>query len=139
MYTGPMQKATIVYFLLSFSISLSFAQTASKPKLYGVQVSGRKIVIHGGNLSKVEVWAVPSGTGITPDMSVVVGTATRNKAGPKQVWLLSLEPCPLDAKAISATEVFVKAYDSHGRVVATKSLPYQGATEVYNGLCGNPK
>lgn len=139
MYTGPMRKAKILYFLLSLLISLSSAQTAGKPKLYRVEVTKQKIVIYGGNLSKVEVWAVPSGTGITPDMSVVVGSATRSNAGPKQVWLFSLEPCPLDAKGINATEVFVKAYDSHAKVVATKSLPYQGATEVYEGLCGNPK
>ena len=139
MYTGPMQRATILYLLLSLTLSLSSAQTAGKPRLYWVEVTRKKIVIHGGNLSKVEVWAVPSGTGMTPDMSVVVGSATRSNAGPKEVWLFSLEPCPLDAKGINATQVFVKAYDSHGKVVDTKSLPYQGATEVYEGLCGNRK
>jgi len=140
MYTAPMYKAMAFCLLLIPAIRVSAAQTTPEPKLNRLEVKRANVVIHGANLSKVELWAVPTGTGITPDMAVMVGSATRSsKAGSKEIWLFSLEPCPLDAKAISATEVFVKAYDSRGKVVATKSLPYQGASDVHEGLCGNPK
>jgi hypothetical protein len=123
-----------VCLLLLPTIAVSTAQTTREPKLNHVEVKRPNVVIHGANLSKVELWAMPSGTGITPDMAGVVGSATRSsKAGSKEVWLFSVEPCPLDEKGISATEVFVKAYDSHGKVVATKSLPYRGASDVHEG------
>jgi hypothetical protein len=129
-----------VCLLLIPTIAVSAAQTVRQPKLNRLEVKQANVVIHGANLSKVELWAVPTGTGVTPDMAVMVGSATRSStAGSKEIWLFSLEPCPLDAKAISATEVFVTAYDSHGKVVGTKSLPYYGATDVYEGLCGNQK
>jgi len=138
MYTAAMYKAMAFCLLLIPAIRVSAAQTTRGPALNRVEVNRPNVVIHGANLSKVELWAMPSGTGITPDMAVVVGSATRSsKAGSKEVWLFSLEPCSLDEKGISATEVFVKAFDRHGKVVATKSLPYQGASEVYEGLCGN--
>jgi hypothetical protein len=138
MYTAPMYKAMAFCLLLIPAILVSAAQTTGEPKLNRIEVKRVNVVILGANLSKVELWAMPSGTGITPDMAVVVGSATRNsKAGSKEVWLFSVQPCPLDEKGINATEVFVKAFDRHGKVVATKSLPYQGATEVHEGLCGN--
>ena len=140
MYTAAMYKAMAFCLLLIPAIRVSAAQTTREPTLNRVEVKRPNVVIHGANLSKVELWAMPSGTGITPDMAVVVGSATRSgKAGSKEVWLFSVEPCPLDEKGISATEVFVRAFDRYGKVVATKSLPYQGASEVYEGLCGNPK
>jgi len=135
MYTAPMYQA--MAFCLLLIPAMSTAQTTREAKLNRVEVKRPNVVIRGAYLSKVELWAVPSGTEITPDMAGVVGSATRSsKAGSKEVWLFSVEPCPLDEKGISVTEVFVKAFDRQGKVVATKSLPYHGASEVHEGLCG---
>jgi hypothetical protein len=132
MYTALMYKAIAVCLLLIPTIGVSAAQTSRQPKLYRVEVKRPNLVIHGANLSKVELWAMPTGTENTPDMAFMFGSAKRSsKAGAKEVRLFSLEPCPLDAKAISSTEVFVKAYDLHGTVVTTKSLPYYGTSDVY--------
>jgi len=78
------------------------------------------------------------GTEIPPDMYVLLGDAKRsNAAGSKEVWLFLAMPCPLDTRGIVATEIFAKGFDSHGRIVATKSLPYQGASAIYEALYGN--
>ena len=40
-------------------------------------------------MARVEVWAIPTGTGITPDEYVLLGKAKlSNKAGHNEVWVL---------------------------------------------------
>jgi hypothetical protein len=87
----------------------------------------------GAYLGKVEVWAVPTGTGIGPEEYVLVGNARRQTvAGRNEVWLFPIDCTHL----IPSTEVFVKGFDQTGKTVGAKSLPYRGATEIKNAICG---
>ena len=84
-------------------------------------------------MSKVEVWAIPTGTGITPDEYTLLGTAKRrNAAGQSDVWSF-----PIPSKPIAATEIFAKGFDAQGKEVARKSLSYAGASQIYDALWGN--
>jgi hypothetical protein len=94
------------------------------------------LVIRGAYLHRVEVWAIPTGTEITPDEYARLGDAKRsNAAGPKELWLFPIPPCPT---GISATGIFAKGFDAQGIPIGTKSLPYNGASELYDALCGAP-
>jgi len=113
----------------------SIAAPATKRALLrSVKIRRPNIFIRGAYLGKVEVWAVPTGTGITPDEYALVGTATRQAAaGQNETWLF---PIDCTSPLIPSTEVFVKAFDQTGKAVGTKSLPYSGASEISDALCG---
>jgi hypothetical protein len=120
--------------LIILVISAAVAQS-SHSQLRSVKVKRPNIVVRGRYLSKVEVWAVPTGTGITENEYTLLGEARRTSAaGSNEAWVF-----PLDCKGetrLLATEIFVGGFDSHGKGVGSKSLPYKGATEVYEALCG---
>ena len=127
---------TIVVFGLSL-VAVS-AQTASgRPRLLGVEVTRPNIVVHGAYLQRVEVWAVPTGTGITPSDYVLLGKATRtSEAGMKETWQFRIPSCT-DTR-LQATEILVQGFDSFGVNIGKKSLPFAGASAVRQALCGAP-
>jgi len=128
---APHAENSEVCFVLIAVISAVAAQY-DQSRLRSIAVKRPNIIVRGAYLSKVEVWAVPTGTEITEDEYELLGDATRsNSAGPNEVWTFSV-PC----NEFLATEVFVTAFDSHGKAIGTKSLPYQGATELFEAVCG---
>jgi hypothetical protein len=128
-------ETILVLFALSLA-TVSAQIAAGRPKLLGVEVTRPNIVVHGAYLIRVEVWAVPTGTGITPDKLVLLGKATRsNVVGPKEIWLFHIPSCATDTRLL-ATEIFVQAFDVTGVSIGKKSLPFEGANAVHEGLCG---
>ena len=78
------------------------------------------IIIRGSYLGKVEVWAVPTGTGITPDEYTLLGHAKRKTAaGRNEEWLFEV-----DCGSLLATRVFVTAFNRKGKNIGAKSLHY---------------
>ena len=120
--------------LLFGSAADSAAAPREHARLRAVVVNRANVVVRGAYLGKVEIWTVPTGTRITEDAYVLVGTAERHKsAGASEIWLFRV---PCTSPLILSTEVFVKAFDTEGKEIATKSLPYRGATDVAEALCG---
>jgi hypothetical protein len=110
------------------------SQQRSESSVYSVEVKWPNIIVKGTHLQRVEVWAVPSGTGITPDEFTLLGNAKRiSTSGRHEVWLF---PFVCSDTRLTATEIFVKGFDAHGRMVGKKSLPYVGVSEVHDALCG---
>ena len=131
-----MRNAMIISMFVAVGLWALAAPATRHPQLRRIQVRRPNIVIRGAYLGKVEVWAVPTGTEITPDEYVLLGNARRKTAaGSKEVWLFPIPSCATDTR-LSATEIFVKGLDTKGTVIATKSLPYSGASDVYRALCG---
>src|SRR6266478_6609017 len=128
-----MRHLLLLFPLLAFGLH-GFSQLPHQRAIIrSTGVKRPNIVVRGENLSKVEVWAVPTGTGITPDEYTLLGTAIRrNAAGQNEVWAF---PIPLGP--LSATAIFAKGFDAGGKLVGTKSLPYQGATQIYFFLWGD--
>ncbi len=124
--------------LLIFTVLALGLQSVSQPShqraiLRSVGIKRPNIIARGANLSKVEVWAIPSGTGITPDEYMLLGTAKLlNAAGQHEVWVFPITSTPL-----SVTDIFAKGFDAQGRVVGTKWLPQQGVTAIYDALWGD--
>ncbi len=129
-------QVIIVLFGLSLA-SVSAQPAAGRPKLLGVEVTRPNIVIHGAYLIRVEIWAVPTGTGVTSAQSVQLGKATRsNVVGPKEIWQFRIPSCATETR-LQATEIFVRAFDVSGMSVGKKSLPFEGASAVHEALCGS--
>jgi hypothetical protein len=128
-----MRPSGLIFRVLALGLH-SFSQPSHQHAIIrSTGVKRPNIVVRGENLSKVEVWAVPTGTGITPDEYTLLGTAIRrNAAGQNEVWLF---PIPLGP--LSATAIFAKGFDADGKLVGTKSLPYQDATQIYAALWGD--
>lgn len=123
--------------LLSAAVMAAVAAPQhSHSELQTVQISRPHIIIRGAYLSRVEIWAIPTGTGITPEEFVLLGNAHRaNQAGNHEIWIFPTPSCDTD-RFLLATEVFAKGFSDNGDVIGTKSLPYRGATEVHEALCG---
>jgi len=86
-------------------------------------------VVDGAHLSSVEVWCWPAGTGITKP--TLVGKAVRITApGEHEKWVLRIPPDLL------STEIFATVFDRAGNEIAKKSLPYKGASALYEALYG---
>ena len=115
----------------------SFSRPWHQPRVV-LRISVRRPIInvsvHGAHLSKVEFWAIPTGTEITPDEYMLLGTGKHfNDAG----WLNESWALPIPSEPISITHVFAKAFDAQGKVVATRFLPYHGASQLHDALWGN--
>ncbi len=131
-----MQNRLMIYLLLGLAFESIAAPASRHPQLRTIEVRRPNVVIRGAYLHKVEVWAIPTGTGITPDEYVVLGNAKRTSAaGPKEIWLFPIPPCATETRLL-ATEIFAKAFDEEGTVIGTKSLPHNGASAVHEALCG---
>ena len=128
-------ETILVVFGLSLA-TVSAQPAAGRPKLLGVEVTRPNIVVHGAYLIRVEIWAVPAGTGTTPGQSVLLGRAVRSTVvGPKEIWLFRIPSCASDTR-LQATEIFAQAFDVSGVSIGKKSLPFEGASAVHEALCG---
>jgi len=108
------------------------AAPPEQAQLRSVKVARPNILIEGAHLGKVEIWDFPTGAEITKP--TLAGSAKlSNAAGKEEVWVF---PIACAYPLLPSTEVFIKAYDSEGKVIGKKSLPYRGATEIGNALCG---
>jgi len=139
MYHWSMRNALLICLLLGLGMASIAGPPARHPHLRTTKVERPNIVIRGANLYTVEVWAIPTGTEITPDTYVLLGNAKRsNAAGPNETWVFRIPPCnPMDTRLL-ATEILAKGFDAKGTVIGTKSLLYRGASAVHEALCGTP-
>lgn len=130
-----MRIALIVGLLSGALIAAIAAPQPHNSQLRSVKVKGTNIVMRGAYLSKVEVWAVPTGTGITPKEFVLLGNADRiNSPGHNETWIFPIPQCDTETRLL-ATEVFAKGFNEKGGAVDSKSLPYVGASALYQAFC----
>jgi hypothetical protein len=120
--------------LLGYAAYLLMAGDDSGTEAALISFVGNKeeLVAEGRGLEKVEVWAIPTGTGITEESFTKIGEmAFRGKNERNlEVWILPTPPDP-----ILATEIFARAYRD-GSQIGQISLAERGATELYNVLWG---
>lgn len=127
----------MVCLLLGFGVEFIAASQGMHPQLRAIDVRRSNLVIRGAYLDKIEIWAIPTGTGITPDEYVLLGNAKRSSApGPNEIWLFQIPQCATD-NFLLATEVFAKAFDAKGTLIGKKLLPYNGASALHEALCGS--
>ncbi|MDN5327324.1 MAG: hypothetical protein PWP41_2020 [Moorella sp. (in: firmicutes)] len=88
------------------------------------------LVVKGQNLARVEIWAVPTGTGITEKDYQLLGQAgKKSEDNGHQVWTF-----PIPQKTILATEIFARGFDARGHEVGRVSLPVTGVTDLNKAL-----
>ncbi|MCU0678922.1 MAG: hypothetical protein MUC28_00550 [Planctomycetes bacterium] len=106
---------------------------AEKAELIGFSAVKPNLTATGRELEKIEIWAVPSGTDVTPDNYQMLGTAilAETTAG-EQTWQF-----PIPAEPILASEIFAQGYDRAGLAIGQVSLPFTGTAEIYNELWGS--
>ena len=112
--------------------SIAIIGNAAAGALGDFEVLKPELIIRGANLSKVELWAVPAGTGITEKDFIRLGDATlaaEDSAG--QTWRFLIPKDP-----VSATSIFAKGFDGTGIEAGRVQLPFTGEAKVADALWG---
>jgi hypothetical protein len=122
------------YFFLYQSVPPSAQQQSpGQPVLNSLSVQGRVFVATGYRLGRVEVWGIPTGTGVTPDSYQLLGDMKRaSSSGAQQNWRLPVPDSPL-----LLTQVFARGYGGSGATTSDVYLPETGATALYQLLWGS--
>jgi hypothetical protein len=125
---------TIVAIILILVVGIfAFAEYSSRMKgeMTSFTVSLQDgFVVKGKQLSNVEVWIVPTGTNIQlEDHQLLMTLNLENHDNDHQIWTgkIPLQP-------VLAAQIYVQGFDNNDRLVGQLSLPYNGATEIYNAL-----
>src|SRR5438477_10525618 len=105
-----MRHSLLIFSVLALGLH-SFSQPSHQRAIIrSTGVKRPNIVVLGANLSKVEIWAIPTGTGIMPDEYILLGTANRrNAAGHNEVWAF-----PYPFGSFFVMEILVKVFESGG-------------------------
>lgn len=94
-------------------------------------VVGKNFVVKGKFLSKIEIWNIPSGTGIDPSMYKKIAMSTSYQGTINSQTFTILIPCSEGF----GTNIFAKGYNQQGNALAsTKYLPYNGVTDIYENV-----
>jgi len=125
----PIVASSLLALPRSASYQAHSAAIKEAGRLHRFKIKKPNFVVDGAHLSRVEVWSWPTGTGITkPEL---VGRAIRITApGEHEKWVLRIPPDLL------STEILATAFDSAGNEMEKKSLPYKGASVLYEALYG---
>jgi hypothetical protein len=107
-------------------------QPGNKGASHDFKVVRPRFVVCGAYLSKVEIWFWPAGTGI-PEPALLGAARRITDAGQHETWVLRI---PADLLAV---QIFATAIDNSGNIVGKISLPYTGASALYDALYGNTK
>lgn len=102
------------------------------PIIEGISIEKPNLVVKGQNLSKVQIYLVPTGTGIDPEtMSRIVDAVKQSENNGEQLWTYRY---PSD---LLITNIFAKGFDDKGNLVKEVDLPIVGATALADALYGN--
>lgn len=108
--------------------------TYAAAEVADISVQKPSIAIAGMRLARVEVWAIPAGTGVSEDQYQLLGEASLASTSPDSVqhWLF-----PIPAQPLLVTEIFARGYSQDGKMAGQRSLPQIGATDLYAALWGS--
>lgn len=95
--------------------------------LIGFYAKRPNFEIESRGLTRVEIWVVPTGTGITTRDHYRIGVPKKHsEINRLQSWLLAIPKDPL-----SVTEIYVKGFDYNDNEVERMSLAASGASEIH--------
>lgn len=101
--------------------------------LIGFYAKRPNFEIESRGLTRVEVWAVPTGTGIGSKDHHQIGVAKKHSEINRiQYWLL-----PIPKEELLVTEIYVKGFDYNNKEVERMSLAAFGASEIHQVLWEN--
>lgn len=106
-------------------------QNQQTAEITSFSVVGKNFVVKGKFLNKIEIWNIPSGTGIESSMYKKIAISTSYQETISSQTFTILIPC----SESFGTNIFAKGYDQQGNALATtKYLPYNGVTEIYENV-----
>ena len=111
---------------------LFFSYYTSRAQILHFAVQKPNFTATGKNLSKVQVWAIPTGTNVMPADYLLIDTMT--EAGTKNGTQSFVAQIPKDPILVS--DFFVKGFNKNGDVVGEISLPYKNPTALYTAIWG---
>lgn len=118
-----------IYYVIKSSTEKS--ETTLKPAIISITLEKPNFIIKGRGLARVEVWAAPTGTGITEESYIKIGVGELKDGvdSKEQVWQI-----PIPREPLLLTEIFAKGFDEKGNLVGKVSLAIVGASDIYREL-----
>ncbi|MDQ5957952.1 MAG: hypothetical protein QG665_293 [Patescibacteria group bacterium] len=122
--------SSIYWFLLRDWLKVE-RQPDTKPVLltFNFDPIGRKFVAEGQDLSVIEIKAIPTGTEVSAKDHQNLGEMTIAEEKDKQLWVAEVPKSPL-----AVSEIYAVAFDEQNNQVGKLSLPFTGATDIYDNL-----
>ncbi len=115
---------------IAFGLYRHALQNEAALLTFTIDKENKQFVVTGTNLVGVDVLIMPTGTNVAASAESKLTTMNlEGKTKGTQKWVAHVP-----TQQFLATSIFVRAYDDHENTVGTKSLPYTGATEIYNAL-----
>jgi hypothetical protein len=110
------------------------ASITDAAEIMSITVEIPLITIRSENLAKVEVWAIPTGTGVAEfDYEKWGDAALKDTAQDgTQTWTFGIPKDP-----VLTVKIFARGYDAAGSKVGDSSLSETGATAIYNAFWGD--
>jgi hypothetical protein len=110
------------------------AGQAASTTISSFTVERPNLVVHSSNLARLEVYAVPTGTGVSEADIQKLGDASLENTSDNrmQTWVL-----PIPKNPILATDIYVIGYNQGNQAVASMSLGITGATAINDALWGS--
>lgn len=103
------------------------------PKIISFTIERPYLFFMAKDVARVEVWAVPTGTGITEEFHTKLGDAEYvDTKGDVFLWRFRIPEEP-----ILATDIYAKAFGNNGNTPDRTSLSITGASDIYEALWGN--
>jgi hypothetical protein len=115
-----------------FSLSNSGDST---PAIYRIHVEQPYLVVEAAYLSKVELWFIPTGTGVTEAGYQKISEGELTGSDPKEVQRWRFQ---IPRNEFLATKVFAKGFDHQGTLIGTVELREEEASEIRDALFGTP-
>lgn len=101
----------------------------SEPVIISLVVDKPNLLVRGQYLDEVEIYAVPTGTGVDKSDAVLFGKAIKQDSNNNvDNWIL-----PIPDEPVLASEIFAKGF-ANDQEVGSVSLRTVGATGIYNAL-----
>lgn len=131
--TSLMIAALVIVVLGAFWVfeRISAPVIPAAPVVESVAIGNGALIATGKNLTRVEWWAIPTGTGVTTTDYEKLGNAVRasTSADGTQIWQFTVPKDP-----VLATAIFARGYGAPGAQSVDVPLPEEGATALNNAI-----
>ena len=122
----------IVIVILALGAYIVLAPRSAASAIASIDIAQPNLEVHGTNLDKVEIWAIPEGVSVASSSYQLLGDAALESTASNdgvQLWKLEIP-----AASVPAAKIFARGYDPAMKPVGDVYLPQTGSSLITAAL-----